>query len=99
MKLKIDEVIDKVFEKEKNYMATDSYGPEDHPKFAIYMDIDFWLDCMKEITGEKVSTIAMEFFERDEILGHKVWRVTPNFIKQTSDNEKHDRYVVVLLDE
>ncbi len=68
MELKIQEVINEVHNRS-------CVGPNGmQPMLCIYMDYEYWSDCMREIKGG-VSHAIHEFHNRNVILGYPVYRV------------------------
>lgn len=75
MKRKIDEVI-KAVNQELDRLYSEITDTTIKPDINIYMDIDYWHDCISELNGE-VGPWAYEFYVDRTIRGFPVWRVIP----------------------
>jgi hypothetical protein len=73
--MKIKEVINAVDEKITDHCM--KYGNE--PKLNIYMDYQYWDECMSDIVGD-VPSIEYEFFYNQTIFGHVVYLVHANHV-------------------
>jgi hypothetical protein len=58
------------------------------PAINIYMHIDFWQECMSNLSGGMTQS-EYEFSTKGTILGHKVYRVI----------DEHTRFEVALTSE
>jgi len=71
---KIQKVIDAVGRKRQSYL---SKGARCIPRLVIYMDYEYWADCVNEIDGQ-VPIGEYEFVSKNTIEGCPVWRVVPS---------------------
>lgn len=84
--MRIKEVEKAIFYTRKNAFR-ESGGRE--PKIKIYMDYDYWHECMQEIKGG-VSCCSEEFYRHHTVCGYKVWRVISNV-----DGSSHSPFEVI----
>lgn len=84
--MKINEVFDAVYKARVRAIRKDQYA---EPIIRVYMDHEYWEDCMAEINGE-VSPSIFEFFSKNTILGHEVFQVLNN-----KNSKRHAPFKVV----
>lgn len=73
--MKIKECIEAVYQLENKSIR--EKGSNYQPNIVIYMEYDFFIECMQEICGS-VEPFVYEFFEARTIMGYPVYRVTPH---------------------
>lgn len=86
--MKIDEVIRAVNKKRYEALKT---GPTAKPVIRVYMDYDFWIECMDEIRGG-VDPHVYEFHTQGTLGGCDVFPVPSNF-----RDKRHPPFEVVLV--
>jgi hypothetical protein len=64
-------------------------GPDYEPRLCIYMNIDFYRECLYEIRDWRSYQDIVDFCEDSKLKGYDVWKVT---------DRKHPPWVIVDLD-
>ncbi len=72
---RIEEVAENVYRKRSEIQ---SRGPYEEPSLVIYMDYDYYGECMAEIRGE-CSSQAFEFIDQGTLFGHRVYQVVEGY--------------------
>jgi hypothetical protein len=92
--MKIEELCNAVSKKHYE-IKTESVNSDYVPKIAIYMDYEYWRECVDEIKGA-VAGVVFEFYDHNTVMGYPVWKVAPTHGR---DGEKvHAPFSVVNLD-
>lgn len=92
--MKIDDVAEELYKKYHQLMG-ESNKHDFSPKLAIYMDYDFYFECLAEINGN-VSGCAMDFMNNGVLMGYPVWMVPPRHDRNGQTN--HSDFIIVDLD-
>lgn len=89
---KFDEIAKAVFNAERDYVATN--GGE-CPLMHVYVEYDYHREVLQEIAlAGNVHAEAVNYNERCEVLGHKVWAVIQNM-----KNEKAPTFNICITGE
>lgn len=72
---RIEEVAENIYSKRREIRRR---GPDEEPSLVIYMDYDYYGECMAEIRGE-CSSQAFEFMDQGTIFGHRVYQVVEGY--------------------
>lgn len=92
--MKIEEVCNAVSKKHYE-IKTENIDIDYEPKIAVYMNYEYWRECMAEISGG-VGAGVFEFYDNHTVMGYPVWKVPP---MHGRDGEKlHAPFIVVNLD-
>ena len=90
---KFDEIAKAVFDAERDYVVTNGTKPVMH----VYVEYYYHREVLREISylGTRNATNhALDYYERCEVLGHKVWPVIQNM-----KNEKAPTFNICITGE
>lgn len=88
---KFDEIAKAVFDAERDYVVTNGTRPVMH----VYVEYDYHREVLQEISvAGQVHQEAVNYHERCEVLGHKVWPVLQNM-----KNEKAPTFNICITGE
>lgn len=93
--MKITKVAD-ALRKKLYYLSRQTNDPNNKPRLAVYMDRDFYMQCITEIQSEE-SSYAFDFIDNQALMGFPVWQVTPGHSRNVET--KHQDFIIVDLDE
>ena len=93
--MKVEEIIEAVWSKKKDLILK-SKSPDDRINLAVYMDYEYWVECMSEFNNADYCASSYEFYDSCTILGFPVYRVTPT--RTRHGDVRHEPFKVVNLD-